>query len=280
VPKKQTYYDVLTEAVNDIVEHGYDSPERIAYWTQRLKDAAERFTKPVDEMQRLLRDSLEAVYHKLVDKGELIDKYSFGADRFTLERVKMQLRAELDRRILASANLIVLNKQNAISQTLQRFQGWATSIPKGGTDAAKKPKVKEDIRKSLTSLSFEERRVLIDQGQKFTSNLNDILAHDGGAIAGEWHSHWRQLNYNYRPDHKERDKHVYLIRGSWAQERGLVKPSTYGYTDEITKPAEEVFCRCYYRYIYSLGALPREMLTKKGEAALLEARAKMKARAA
>jgi hypothetical protein len=47
-----------------------------------------------------------------------------------------------------------------------------------------------------------------------------------------------------------------------------MKPSKAGYTDEITQPAEEVYCRCYYEYIYNLDALPAVMLTKKGQAAL------------
>ena len=51
-----------------------------------------------------------------------------------------------------------------------------------------------------------------------------------------------------------------------------MKPGRAGYTDEITQPAEEPFCRCYYVYLYSLGRVPDDMITKKGRAALVEAR--------
>ena len=61
---------------------------------------------------------------------------------------------------------------------------------------------------------------------------------------------------------------MYLIRGSWAQEKGLVKPGPVGYTDQITAPGEEVFCRCSLVYIYSIRALPDDMLTAAGRAAL------------
>jgi hypothetical protein len=43
--------------------------------------------------------------------------------------------------------------------------------------------------------------------------------------------------------------------------------------------AEEPFCRCYAEYIYTLGKMPRAMLTKKGADALANARAAIKAMA-
>jgi hypothetical protein len=165
---------------------------------------------------------------------------------------------------MASANLIKLNREKAIQSTLQRFSGWATSIPAGGSNVQDKPEVKSDVSKSLKQLPFEERRVAIDQGHKLISAINDIVAQDGGAIAAVWHSNWRQQNYNYREDHRERDRKVYLIRDSWAHKAGLVKPGKVGYTDEITQPAEEPMCRCFYLFVYSLEDLPADMLTEKG----------------
>jgi hypothetical protein len=95
------------------------------------------------------------------------------------------------------------------------------------------------------------------------ASLNDILARDNQAIAAEWHSHYKELNYNYRKDHAERDSGIYAIRGNWAIKSGLMKVGEDGYTDEITQPGEEVYCRCYYRYIYNLRDLPEKMLTAK-----------------
>jgi hypothetical protein len=62
------------------------------------------------------------------------------------------------------------------------------------------------------------------------------------------------------------------VRGCWAVEKGLIKPGPAGYTDEITRPAEEPFCGCYYRYLYNLRDLPANMLTEKGKEALQAAR--------
>jgi hypothetical protein len=100
-----------------------------------------------------------------------------------------------------------------------------------------------------------------------------VVARGNGAIAGIWHSHWRRPGYDYREDHKERDERVYLIRGSWAHEQGLVKPGKVGYLDDITQPGQEPFCSCYVQYISALSKLPDEMLTKSGQQFLTKARA-------
>ena len=88
-----------------------------------------------------------------------------------------------------------------------------------------------------------------------------------------WHSKWRQQNYDYREDHKERDLKVYAIRDNWAITKGLMKAGPAGFYDDITKVAEEVFCQCYAKFIYNIRSLPVDMLTAKGKAALADARA-------
>jgi hypothetical protein len=57
----------------------------------------------------------------------------------------------------------------------------------------------------------------------------------------------------------------------------LVKPGPDGYYDDITKVGEEVSCSCQAEWIYGLRSLPEDMLTKKGEESLAEARAKIAA---
>ena len=259
--------DVLTEAVRDISENGF-TPERIAYWQDKLRRAASESMGPQSRVDEMLRDALQAVYRRLIENGQAL-KVHAGVSRFTLERVKPRLRAELDRRIMASANLIKLNKQQAVEKTLQRFAGWSTSIPPGGSRVVDKVDVKTDIRKSIRQLSFEERRVAIDQGHKLAASLNDIIATDGGAIAAIWHHH--HVTYP-RKEHLARDGKIFLIRGSWAHDKGLVKPGADGYTDQIEQPAEFVFCRCSYQYLYSLRKLPDEMITALGKEELLRVR--------
>jgi hypothetical protein len=258
-----SFYETLTAAVADMDTNGYDSEARLIEWLRRIRAAADASMMPEHEMVAALRRTLGAEYARLVDKGGLL-KTNPGVPRWTLERIRPELRAELDRRILASANLIKLNREQAIEKTLQRFSGWATSIPPGGSRVVERNPVKSHVRKSLAQLPFEERRVLIDQGHKLSSTLNQIVAENGGAIAGVWRSRWRQPGYNYREPHKEVDGRVFAVRGNWALEQGLMKVGAAGYTDGYEQPAELPFCRCSYQYVYMLRELPAEMITAKG----------------
>ena len=258
-----TFYETITAAVNDILEHGFDSGKRVEMWVERIRQAALQQMVPNQILENELRGAMQAIYTRLVERGDALQIMP-GIPKFTIDRVKPRLRAELDRRISVSAALIKSNKETAVNETLQRFVGWASSIPPGGSDAQDRNKVKVTAKKALASLPFDQRRVIIDQSHKLTSTINDIIAKDGGAIAGEWRSMWRQRGYNYRVDHKERDRKIYLIRGSWAHEKGLVKPGPAGFMDEITQPGEEVVCRCGFRYLAHLRSLPPDMLTKKG----------------
>ena len=275
----KSFQDVLAEAIADIVENGFDSQERIDRWMRALRIAAERTTVSATSIEDLMRESLAAIYRRMVEQGEVFRTVP-GVERYRLEMIKPKLRAELDRRIAASAGLIKLNRAEAIETTLRRFSGWSTSIPPGGVSAETRSKVKKNVRKSLAQLPFEERRVLIDQGHKLVATISEITATDGGAIAGMWRSNWRQPGYNYREDHRDRDEKIYLVRGSWAHKAGYVKPGPVGYTDDITAPAQEPFCRCRWKWLFNLRDLPEDMLTAKGRAALASVQGREEVRSA
>ncbi|TKI02731.1 hypothetical protein [Martelella alba] len=262
-----TFYEIITQAIAEFSRRGYRSDAELQAWVAKIRQAANEVLVPERVLNETLRRSMISVYRKQIENRSILKNHR-GIDRFTLQRVQPTLRAELDRRIMASADLIKLNRQAAVNRTIQRFSGWATSIPEGGSLAINKNDVKEDLRKSLAQLPFVERRVAIDQGHKFVSSLNGILATNGGALAAIWHSHYHQPGYDYRIPHKKRDSLVYTIRGNWAIAKGLMKVGPAGYTDKITQPGEEVYCRCYYTYLYNLRDLPDDMLTAKGRAAI------------
>ena len=275
--KRRTYYDVLSEALADFAKNGFDTQERLDRWNAELRKAAQASLGSTAAMERRLRESLGVMYARMVTRGGAL-KYHPGISKVTLDRIRPGLRAELDRRIMASANLIKINRQEAIEKTLRRFQGWATSIPIGGSKEAGRDKktTEKSVRKSMSSLPFIERRVIIDQTSKLNASINDIIAKDEGAIAVKWHSNWRAAGYDYRPDHKVRDGKIYLLRSSWATKRGFVKPGDDGYYDQITAVAEEPFCSCYATYLYDISELPDDMLTAKGKKSIEEVAEKMR----
>lgn len=271
-----TFYETVRAAVADLAEHGFDSEERVARWATAIRAAAVAGMVPEDVLEDQLRRTFRAIYRREVERGGILRQHP-GLPRFTLQQVAPRLHAELERRLAVSRNLIVLNRAAAMDATERRFRGWASSVPAGGSGNTKRTEESATIRRSLSSLTFVERRVAIDQGHKFAASLSATLAEGGGAIAATWHSHWRQANYDYREDHKERDGRVYLVRGNWAQERGLVKPGGDGYLDEITQPGEEVYCRCFVAYIYNLRSLPADMLTERGRSELARVRRELAA---
>lgn len=275
--RRADFYDVLTQAINDFLEHGFDTEERLNHWIAELRRTVYGALVSEAVLAQTLRASLSQTFKRATSAASLTRVHP-GIDAYTLERIKPTLRAELDRRILSSASLIKLNRDASIQKTLQRFAGWATSIPIGGTEVTQRAEAKENIRRGIAALSFEERRVVIDQGHKLASSINDIVATDGGAIAAIWHSHWRQGGYDYRQDHKDRDEELFVIRGNWALADGLMKLAGAKYTDQITAAGEEPFCRCFMTYVYHLRDLPEAMRTAKGKEALKAARATISGR--
>ncbi|CDY79469.1 hypothetical protein BGLT_02250 [Caballeronia glathei] len=273
---KQTFFQVISEAIREFETNGFDSIERLTFWVDKIRRAAVETLTPESVLNEELTRVLTGTYKRLIDDGQILKAHP-GVGRFTVDRLKPKLRTELDRRLMVSRNLIKLNRQQMIEKTTQRFAGWASSVPAGGSRAIDTKDVKENIRKAMTSLPFEERRVAIDQGHKFVGSLNEIIAVDGGAIAMRWNSQWKRRGYGYRVEHKERDQKIYLLRSSWAKEKGLVKPGPAGYYDDITKVGEEVYCSCFATWIYNLRDLPDDMITVAGKKSLEEVRAKIAA---
>jgi hypothetical protein len=270
---------ILREAMAYFKDRGFTSAEVLDEWMRKLEEAMRAQLVPEWKIEEKLQQALGAVFRQQVDNGKVLARHP-GVARYTLDRVRPELRAELTKRIAANAALIKLNRKQEIDATLRRFAGWASSVPTGGTPLGTKD-AKEGIRKGFASLPFKERRVLIDQGAKLVSAVSSIVATGGGAIAATWFSHYHQKNYDFREQHKKREidskKKPYLIRNSWAMERGYLSRTGVTYTDEIEQPGEFVFCRCAYVYKFNLRDLPDDMLTVKGREALADARKMMAA---
>jgi hypothetical protein len=275
----KAFDSLLKDAIDDLAEHGFDSAERVAMWQERLRDAAETAMRSPDAIDQMVRDAMVAIYRKMVEQGVVL-KYHPGVKRYTVDMLNAQMRNDLDKRILAAADLIKLNRKQAVEKTLQRFSGWSTSIPKGGSGVIDKREVRANIKKPVAQEKFETNRVLIDQGHKLRASISEVIAQDNNALAMRWSSHWRQPNYDYRVEHKERDGHVYAIRNNWALSKGLMNPGPDGYYDQITAVAEEPYCRCNAVWLYNLSSLPSEMLTVKGRAVLDAAQSQLERQSA
>lgn len=278
--RQQSFYAVLTAAMKDMAEHGFDSPERLERWMRALKDAARASLVPEAVLERNLREMLLRTYVRKTKEPAILNRFP-ALEPWTLERIKPKLRAELDRRILASAALIRLNRDASIERTLQRFAGWATAIPIGG---ARLPSVADDakvVRKGISSLPFIERRVVIDQGHKLAQSIDEIIAADSGAIGAVW-QHVKEIGYDARPWHRARDGEFFVVRDNWAMKKGWMKLAGHTYIDAIVDakgrpdgPSIPVYCRCTWRTwamgLDDLAEMAPECLTEAGRAAIKRA---------
>ncbi|OYY59045.1 MAG: hypothetical protein B7Y55_01155 [Polynucleobacter sp. 35-46-207] len=258
--------EVLKRLIDEVTKSGFADSPRMTSMMRELKAAAEESFIAPEKLEKMMGASLHTYFKRATSPRRLKINNS-GVERLNITRIMPELRSELDRRILANASLIKLNRAQAIDKTLQRFAGWATSVPANAAKSVDKAEVTRDISKTARDLRYEVRRREIDQGHKLMAAIDATIAHGNGAIAMQWQSHWRQPGYDYREDHKERDGKVYAIRGAWAISDGLINKGA-GYTDEITAPAQEISCKCNGIYLYSLNELPDEMLTAKGRAEL------------
>lgn len=255
-----TLNETLKLAFDYFEEHGFNDEAEVAEWVRKIEKALRESMTPQAEFERMIKQNMNRMFDRSVSH----------ANRFTAQRLGPELRALLDKRIMASVNLIKLNRDEMIGRTLKRFVGWISSVPETERHYFNRRELRAEISKPLRQLPFTERRVMIDQGHKLAANVEAVLAEANGAIAARWQSHYQQHGYDYREDHKERDVggHVYMIRNSWADKNGLIVKGDDPWSDQITQPGEEVFCRCKFIYLFHLKQLPKNRLTQKGLDAL------------
>lgn len=269
--KPLTYNQEVRRAVSEMAD-GAVPLGGLEVWLERLRNAAMQSFKPINQVQENVESYFGSIFNR-VTQQKLSGDTGKRVGRFTRHHLTEEAKAELDNKIITSVSLIKFNRDIAVADTMKRVVGWYSSIPPEGIPKDQKAEAVGDIQKALKQLPYKERRVIIDQGHKLASSLNEVVCRGSGAIAAIWHSHVGQINYNFRKDHAARDGRIFLLRGSWADKEGLVKPQgKVGYTDQQTMPGEEVNCKCRYQYLFNLQDLPTEMLTKKG----LEVLAKLK----
>ncbi|MHB8388164.1 MAG: hypothetical protein ACYDBH_01125 [Acidobacteriaceae bacterium] len=259
---------ILQDAIRHFSETGYKHQDDIARWLGILRSACDRALGNDIDTRVRVRASLNGLYARHV-RPEALAQRMPGVSRFTIERIKPALHAELDRRILASVGLIKLRRDDAVRKTLARFQGWATSIPAGGSKATDMREVADDVGKSVAQVKYEWRRVTIDQGAKMLANIHEIVAMQSDAIGGVWHDQGEhRANYDAREEHLKRTGEFFLFRDSWAIRDGYIKRGKHKFMDEIERPGELPYCQCFYTYTNLLADVPPECLTAKGKSAV------------
>ncbi|MGC9239815.1 MAG: hypothetical protein ACP5D5_09425 [Acidithiobacillus sp.] len=256
------FYRLLAQALSEFARNGYDNQETLNAWLAKLRHAANQALPGPEKVRRDVQARLGQMFKRAISEQRFKRQHPW-LTAYTIQRMGPKLAPLLERRILASVDLIRLHREQSIEKTLQRFQGLVTSIPPGGTRSIELGKEKQRIGKALRQMSFEERRVVIDQGHKLIANINQTVAEDNNALGFFWR-HVHQAGYDGRPEHEARDGKFFAIRDNWAIKAGLMKRGPNPYADEIDLPAVAPFCRCWATYVYNIRELPKECLTQKG----------------
>lgn len=261
--------ETVQQAQIDINQNG-SSVDRLQFWADKLRAVmtGEYFSvSPKKIVSRVIEPRLRRIFKDYVERGEVFKRH-LGVSRMGVEAIKPYLRQELDSRIRANIDLIVLERDESIKLSALRQSKWLLNAPQGQLPAY------EDLKYIVSPAvnaqkNYEHSRRSIDQGHKLLSAIDSIIAKGEGAIAGKWHSHKKTPTYDARPEHVKLDGNIYVIRNSWAVEQGLVKKGDLDWLENIVQPAHEINCTCYFTYYYEheLPKLAREkpeVITQKG----------------
>jgi len=241
---------LVRNAVADIMAQGYDKARHDWAWWILL--ALRRDYPPTKKAA----ERLTASYQRATQHGA-IKKIAPHAGQQNIDRIKYKLAQELNDTIRAADDIINLHRQTAEADVQRRFIGWASSDP----TIVDQRQVTSYIVKPMVDLTKKENNVITDQKRKLERKVATIIAKESGAIAGIWHSNFREPDYNYREVHKEHDLQgtVFLLPDNWATQNGWAKKTKH------EQPGELPNCKCYYRkYIYKLKDLPEHLLTAAG----------------
>ena len=89
-----TFYETLTAAINDFIKYGFDSPDRLEYWSKKLRNTLVNSLIDENSLKNAVEKALNTAYHRLVTKGKLVNKY---VDRFTIDRLKPKMKLTMER---------------------------------------------------------------------------------------------------------------------------------------------------------------------------------------
>jgi len=249
---------VVRNAVLDVLAQGYENARHDWAWWILLALRSEK--KPSTAKQ-----SLQSSYKK-ASSYQAARRIAPHISQSQHEQIQYRLADQLAGRIRTTEDIINMHRQAAEIDVQRRFEGWASSNP--NPNSTNPRIVVADIVKPVADIKRKSKAVIKDQSHKMLQLINNTIAIDSNAIAGIWHSNFREPDYNYRDEHKEHDirKTVFLLPNNWATKAGLAKKT------KDVQPGELPYCACSYgHYLYKLKDIPERLLTELGKQAVKDA---------
>ena len=139
-----------------------------------------------------------------------------------------------------------LYREDQLARFRQMVSEFLEEVPIGSSkDKALKQKITK-IKSEIRSLAKWDKLFWTYKASSFPTELEYIFQLESNPIACVWNYNRSDEVGEYRKtyDHRQRDGHVYAVRGNWAIEKGLMRAGPHGYVDEISRPCQEVGCMC------------------------------------
>ena len=252
---------LLRDAVTHFSKRGFTSTGDVNDWMVRLNSAAESHLDS-DRARAKVERALSGAFYRQLAPAKLRTRKG-KVDTISMARLEPKLRDELERRMFSAREAVEGAHREALERIHARFLGIATA---GASPTA--AAISENVRsidKAARDAKARQRMTAIDQTNKLTRLMDEVVAKDAGSIGGIWDATW-DIERKHRPEHAARHGLFYVRRGSWADTEGLIKHPE-GYMDEFDMPGVLINCRCEFRYVYGLDDAPPETLTAKGRKA-------------
>ncbi|MFA5731904.1 MAG: hypothetical protein WC934_07860 [Acidithiobacillus sp.] len=80
------------------------------------------------------------------------------------------------------------------------------------------------------------------------------------------------MDFASASDHQKRDGAIYIVKGNWALQKGMMIPGSAGYIEDVDIPGRQLGCMCHLIWLSRLTDLPDDMLTDLGKEAVMASR--------
>lgn len=259
---------VVNSAIDDIIKFGPNG-SNVSSWCREIQGVLNKVSMSSSDAASLVEDYHRA-YFKKVDSAHGIPLHSVHSDNpygevdtvvgsETYGEIRARATSALERVVSAARADSDVFRSREIREALDVFENWANSVPSGGSKEKVYRLNAADVRGAIKSVASWDKRFFISHRRDFTSELDYLFKAQRGAIAARWE--W----YRYPEDdpHEDLNGKIFLVRGSWAHERGLIKTEGMEFLDERALPGV-ANCTCSCCYLNALRALPLAMLTEEG----------------
>lgn len=156
----------------------------------------------------------------------------------------------------------------------EEVAGFLRFIPAKGTKDKVAKAMLADVKKSVKSLAKWNQLFYTYKAMSFPEEIEFLFTHQSDPIAAVWHfsSLDDQCDFRMEHDHRALSGTIYLVRDSWAMEKGYLDKDSAPYIEDVVRPKQDIGCMCSLTWLYNLRDLPDRLLTDYGHKVLEQVR--------